>query len=203
VITLNVNKLVSKLGRKFDYSKLFHELNGNKALEVGCGDGYQLEIFASQGYECVGLDLVKDSMKNGQKCKRIQMVVGDACCLPFRTNSFDVVFSNEFFSHVTSITIALFEQCRVLRTKGQLLIRDGNIFCPFTLFDLLIMYPIRTKGRYGGLRWLITRNQIKDNVYGTRFTMKDENIKSLAWWKKELRRMEELKLELATTSYTR
>jgi ubiquinone/menaquinone biosynthesis C-methylase UbiE len=182
--------------------QLFHELSGKTVLEVGCGDGSQVEVFAGRGCECFGLDIVKESMKKGQKTKHTNMVVGDACCLPFRTDSFDIVFSNEFFSHVTNTTIALREQCRVLRPKGQLQIRDDNIFSPTTLFDLLILYPIRTKGRYGGLRWLITRDQVKKNVYGSRFMMKDENIKSLLWWKKQARRMDGLKLELATTSYT-
>jgi hypothetical protein len=66
---------------------------------------------------------------------------------------------------------------------------------------MLILYPIRSKGRYGGLKWLVTRDQVKKNVYGSGLMMKDENIKSLLWWKKQVNRMDGLKLELATTSY--
>jgi len=135
-VRLDVNRLLTG-----NYSRpserltvqLFHELNGKKVLEVGCGDGEQVEVFAGKGCECFGLDTDKKYVKIGQKTKHINMVLGDACHLPFRTDSFDIVFSNEFISHVTNTMIALREQHRVLIPKGQLLIKDGNIFCPPTL----------------------------------------------------------------------
>ena len=188
--------------RKIDFSRTFHDLEGKTVLDVGCAGGSQLETFASRGCECFGLEIVKESLKEGQKTKHINMVVGDACCLPFRTDSLDIVFSNEVMSHVTNTVTALNEQSRVLRPKGQLLIRDSNILCPPTIFDLLILYPLRSKGRYGGLKWLFTRNEVKKNAYGSKFTMKDENIKSLLWWKKQVGGMDSLRLEVATTSYT-
>lgn len=183
-------------------SKIFHVLKDKVVLEVGCASGENLDEFARTGCECFGVEIVKPCCIDGQRTRRRNMVVADACHLPFRTESFDFVFSNEAMSHFTDITSALHEQCRVLQREGQLLIRDGNPLCPFVFFDLLILYPLRTRGKYGGLKWLFTCDQIKENTYGSGPTMKDENIKTLLWWKKEVRQLYGLKLELATTSYT-
>lgn len=190
---------------KFDdtlYSRIFRDLKGKTVLEVGCGRGRQIALFAGEGCICYGLEINKLAIKNSLQTRRINMVVGDACHLPFRTDSLDIVFSHECISHVTDIMIALHEQYRVLRTKGQLLIRDGNLLFPLSLFDLLMLYPIRTKGKYGGLRWLFTRDKVKKNIYGSKFAGKDENYKTLFWWKKQVRLIKGLKLEIATTSYT-
>jgi ubiquinone/menaquinone biosynthesis C-methylase UbiE len=184
-----------------DISRTFRNLKDKTVLEVGSAGGQNLETFASKGSECFGVELVKQCCKEGQKTRRRNMIVADACHLPFRTESLDIVFSNEAMSHFTNSMIALNEQNRVLQPKGQLLIRDANILCPFQIFDLLVLYPMRTKGRNGGLRWLLTRNQSKE--YDNNIIMKDENVKSLLWWKKQVRQMDGLKLELATTSYSR
>jgi ubiquinone/menaquinone biosynthesis C-methylase UbiE len=174
---------------------------GKTVLDVGCGDASELGNFARRGCECFGLDLVREGLAKTRERIKVEVVVGDACHLPFKADCFDIVYSQEFFSHVSNFSATLNEQIRVLRCKGELLIRDGNILCPFTLLDVLVLYPIRSKGRYGGLKWLINHEKNIRNIYGSSFIMKDENVKSLLWWKKQIRREERLTLKLATTSY--
>lgn len=174
-----------------------------KILEIGCGFGTQIANFARLGHECIGLEIHKSTAKkanriNGKLCS---FVIADACHLPFREGCFDIVYSNEFFSHVTDILHALSEQTRSLKQVGQLLVRDGNFLCPLLLFDLLFLYPIRTKGRYGGLKWMFKHDKILCNLYGSDVKQKDENVKTLNWWRTAIMNQPNLKLKSATTSF--
>jgi ubiquinone/menaquinone biosynthesis C-methylase UbiE len=177
-----------------------------KILDIGCGFGFHLIEFAAIGYDCVGLEITKEFAKIAKIIAvnfglRLEMVIGDACNIPFKDNSFNAVFSNEFFSHVKDINIALRQQLHILKKGGRILIRDSNLLCPLTIFDLLIRYPLRTKGKFGGLKWLLNRHTCIKNIYGRGFEGKDENIKTLGWWKKTIGKHKNIRLELATTSY--
>lgn len=174
-----------------------------RILDVGCGFGRQIANFARLGHECVGVDLHKITVEEGNRVrgKLCGFVVADACHLPFREGCFDIVYSNEFFSHVTDVKQALSEQTRLLKRIGQLLVRDGNFLSPLRLFDLLLLYPLRTRGTYGGLKWIFKHDRIVCNLYGSGLKEKDENIKSLNWWCTIVMDQPNLKLQLATTSF--
>lgn len=170
-------------------------------LDVGCGSGVQMKEFIHAGCDCVGVDLVKESALMAKANGNSGAVNADACHLPFSSGCFDIVYSNEFFSHVTDMQKALAEQKYVLKKGGKLLIRDSNFLCPFTLFDLLVLYPIRTLGKYGGLKWLFSLEKSESNIYGSSTIQKDENIKMLSWWRKFLLNQRGFKLVRASTSY--
>jgi SAM-dependent methyltransferase len=173
-----------------------------KILDVGCGGGGAIANFARLGHECVGVEIHKNAAEFGSRTfgKLCSFVIADACHLPFRDRCFDIVYSTEFFSHVTDVFQALSEQTRSLRKAGQLLVRDGNFLCPPILFDLLLLYPIRTKGKYGGLKWMLNHDKILSDAYGFGFKMKDENVKTLNWWRVTINGHPNLELKLATTS---
>jgi len=177
-----------------------------KLLDVGCAFGFHLMEFASLGCNCVGLEITKEfAMIAKIVADRfgldIELVIGDACNLPFGNDSFDAIFSDEFFSHVKDINIALRQQLSILKNGGRILIRDSNLLCPLTILDLLIRYPLRTRGKFGGLKWLFNHDKLIKNIHSRGFEGKDENTKTLAWWKKFIGKHENVKLELATTSY--
>lgn len=156
----------------------------SQVLEVGCGLGFGLREFANIGCKCVGLEISRGRAKTAKMLALyfgldLEIVVGTACNLPFKDCSFEAVYSNEFFSHVTNILVALNEQQRVLQVGKKLLIRDGNLLCPSALFELLIRYPIRTKGKYGGLKWLVNRNKNIKNCYGHTESLKRTKTSTL------------------------
>jgi ubiquinone/menaquinone biosynthesis C-methylase UbiE len=68
---------------------------GMKVLEVGCGTGTNLELFAEAGCEVAGVDL-SPSMVNLARKKlgdRADVRLGDAAEMPFDDSSFDLVLS--------------------------------------------------------------------------------------------------------------
>jgi len=165
---------------------------GAKILDVGCGVGAEVIELANLGGDCTGLDGAKDVVRLINKVRddfglRVRGVYGDACNMPLDDESFDIVMSWDFFEHVADFNQAMKEQIRVLKKGGRLIIPNANLLSPFTLFDLLIKYPIRTRGQYGGIKWLFTKGKVRENIYGTGWTGKDEDIHTRLWWKRKMK----------------
>jgi len=159
---------------------------GIKILDVGCGVGVEVIELSYLGADCTGLDAAEDAIRLINQVRddfglNVKGVCGDACHLPFDAETFDVVMSREFFEHVADFDLAIKEQIRVLRRHGRLVIEQGNLLNPFTLFDLLIKYPIRSRGRFGGLKWLFTKSKVRENIYGRGWTGKDEDVHTRLW----------------------
>lgn len=157
------------------------------------------------GAQCIGLDAAEDAIKVINQIRNdygmhVKGVCGDACDLPFDDGVFDVVMSQEFFEHVTDIDLAMNEQIRVLRSGGRLVIEQANLLNPFTLFDLLVKYPRRTNGEHGGIKWLFTKSKVRENIYGTGWTGKDEDIHTRLWWRMKMKQYTDLEIEEFTSS---
>jgi SAM-dependent methyltransferase len=187
----------------FISNKVLNLERQSKILELGCGNGARLTYFLEMGHECTGIDLNKESIKKANTAisGSCNFIIADGCNMPFADESFDMVFSNETLSHVNDIPTALSEQIHSLRRRGDLMIRDGNLLFPLVLLDLLFFYPIRTRGRYGGLQWVLNYDKVLSNIYGTDLSGKDENIKTLNWWRTMIKSYPNLKLKVAATSY--
>lgn len=206
-------KQIQKDSKKFklfiDY--LFNNLKlrpGSRVLEVGAGVGiYSLQL-AYNEILCTDLDIVKAnttlvnylSKSYNYNNINLNIILGDSCNLPFKDSHFDAIFSTSCFEHIKDQTAALDEQIRVLRKGGRLLIIDGNILCPITLLHMLIIRPRITQGRQGGLKWLFNRSKVYPN-YGLGWPGKDEDIKSVFYWKKLIKNKETLKLISIDTQY--
>jgi hypothetical protein len=108
--------------------------------------------------------------------------------------------SRSFFEHVYDRDLAITEQLRIIRSGGLLLIVDGNFLNPRLLFDLLVMYPLRTRGRHGGLKWLLTKRRVHRNLYGYLPQGRDEDVKTPRWWRRALERRPDCELIEAGTS---
>ncbi len=101
------------------------DLAGRDVLEVGSGAGQCSRWVTAQGGRAVGLDL---SMRQLQHSRRIDdatgvhvpSVLGTATALPFRDDSFDVVFSSfGALQFVADLDVAVAETARVLRPDGR------------------------------------------------------------------------------------
>lgn len=80
-------------------------------------------------------------------------------------------------------------------------IRDGNFLYSMCLVDILIYDSLRTRFKYGGMRWMINYNKTLNNIYGSGCVGKDENWKTINWWKRAIQSHPNLKLKVATTSF--
>ena len=101
----------------------FEECRGARLLEVGCGMGTDLLQFARNGARCTGVDLTPRSVEITRHRFKLYDVDGDFSVsdgehLPFRAESFDVVYSNGVLHHTPDTAGAIREVHRVLRTGG-------------------------------------------------------------------------------------
>jgi len=70
-----------------------------RALIPGCGSGYEIEAFASAGWEVVGIDfstvaVARARRRLGQLAGNV--VAGDFFCHPFAERSFDLIYERTF-----------------------------------------------------------------------------------------------------------
>ena len=174
-------------------------------LEVACGMGFYLLDLSALGWtRIVGMEIDPHLSVLTQSAARrfalpLKVLVGDACAIPVADGTCAAVLSHSFFEHVYDVDLALREQVRVLKPGGRLLVFDGNLLNPKTVFDLLVLYPIRTRGRRGGLRWAMHKRKIYENLYGYLPRGRDEDIRTPRWWRKRIGREPGLKVIWAGT----
>lgn len=99
--------------------------NGGRSLEVGCGLGHVSSHLADIGFSAYMIDYSEDGIVKAResftlyKNRRMKTyIVGDGMKLPFRDNSFDVVFSTGLIEHFEDPSKLIQEMCRVLRSGG-------------------------------------------------------------------------------------
>ncbi len=135
----------------------FDRWTGQLVLEVGCGMGTDLRQFASGGARVIGIDLTREGIALARNAFRLfglagDFVVADAEMLPFRSDSFDLVYSNGVIHHTPDTPAAVGEIHRVTRPGGQARVMIyhrnsyfariivGMIIAPATRV-LLILFP--------------------------------------------------------------
>ncbi|MEN3330450.1 MAG: hypothetical protein V7638_5257 [Acidobacteriota bacterium] len=101
----------------------FEKFRGARLLEVGCGMGTDLLQFARAGARCTGIDLTPRSIEITRHRFRLYGTDGDFMLsdgerLPFRSESFDVVYSNGVLHHTPDTAGSIREVHRVLRPGG-------------------------------------------------------------------------------------
>src|SRR5262245_24674011 len=101
----------------------FDQFVGASLLEIGCGMGTDLLQFARGGASCTGIDLTPRSVEITRHRfalygQRGSFMISDGERLPFKSNSFDVVYSNGVLHHTPDTEGAVKEVHRVLRPGG-------------------------------------------------------------------------------------
>jgi SAM-dependent methyltransferase len=92
-----------------------------RALDAGCGTGFQTAILRELGYETLGLDLSAGLLHVArQRCAGARFLRGDVATLPCRDESVDLVVScGSTLSFVPRPERAFGEIARVLRPGGR------------------------------------------------------------------------------------
>ena len=101
----------------------FDKFRDARLLEIGCGMGTDLLQFARGGACCTGVDLTPRSIEITRHRFRLygdggSLLISDGEHLPFRDESFDVVYSNGVLHHTPDTAGAIREVHRVLRPGG-------------------------------------------------------------------------------------
>ncbi len=112
---------------------------GSRLLDVGCGTGHWSRFFASLGYAVVGLDISKrmiETAKAKTPAGHCVFEVADACNMPLRNSSFDVVAAMATLEFVPDVYSALTEMFRCVKSGGRVLIGTLNRLAPINLHRL-------------------------------------------------------------------
>jgi 2-polyprenyl-3-methyl-5-hydroxy-6-metoxy-1,4-benzoquinol methylase len=108
---------------------------GKRALDAGCGWGYNLFLLAARGYRPFGIDVVQNdfpaaraiSSANGYESP---IAGADMSALPFVSSSFDAITAVETIEHIyePDRVSALHEAARVLTPGGAFALSTPNYY---------------------------------------------------------------------------
>jgi SAM-dependent methyltransferase len=101
-------------------------LTARRTLDAGCGYGAFSAAATARGAAVVSLDIGPRLVARAVARAGSRGVVGDACRLPIRDESFDVVLSSEMLEHTPEPVRAVAELARVVRTTGLLVLTTPN-----------------------------------------------------------------------------
>lgn len=96
---------------------------GKTVLEAGCGTGLILDRLKNASTRLIGSDISRSMLESASR-RGLRVIQADICRLPFKSGSFDVVYSFKVLPHVKDVGGALKEMARVTK-------RDGHLFCEF------------------------------------------------------------------------
>lgn len=172
--------------------RLFSIKKKDKVLDLGCGDGLNISILHSLGIrDVVGVDISKElirlAKKNNSKTK---FYVGSAEKLPFKKETFDVIFVDSVFHHIIDYQKVVKELKRVLKKNGKLCFIEPHKSPLRLMIDFICVLPIskfmpilkeRREAYLGEIdfmtHWLATEKDfyqtLEKNKFTEEFTRKD------------------------------
>jgi ubiquinone/menaquinone biosynthesis C-methylase UbiE len=105
------------------------ELDSEKILDAGCGEGHCLEhingVLGEREY--YGVDITKEAIDSAStRCKYAKLFQANIKKLPFDDNYFDLVICTEVIEHIYDTKAVLSEIERVLKPGGNLIITFPN-----------------------------------------------------------------------------
>lgn len=116
-----------------DFLKRFFS-EGNRVLDLGCGNGRLLALFKDSNIDYTGVDISEKLIQKAkEKYPDKEFRKADALGLPFENQSFDKILSVAVFHHIPSEEYRirfLKEAKRVLRPNGLLILTVWNLY-PF------------------------------------------------------------------------
>jgi SAM-dependent methyltransferase len=104
-------------------------LSNPSIVDVGCGPGFLVHCLEKwfPMAEVVGVDASDQLLEVARsRCERVRFLKGDACSLPLKDGSVDVIFILHVLEHLARPADCLAEALRVLRPGGLLVVATPN-----------------------------------------------------------------------------
>ena len=99
----------------------------DRLLEVGCGEGANLELLDPAPAISVGVDFSRAKVRwAARRPAQARFACGDATRLPFRDACFDVILCRDVLHHVADKSKVIDELLRVCRPLGRIIIIGPN-----------------------------------------------------------------------------
>ena len=120
--------------------------NGDKILDIGCGNGRLLNLFENKEIDYTGIDSSKELIEIAKKnySNERNFIHGNALSLPFQNKTFDTVFSIAVLHHVPSKKFrTCFVTTHILHTIKKLVGRSD-----LDLGDTIISFGQKKRQRY-------------------------------------------------------
>lgn len=172
-------------------------------LEIGPGNCKYAVEFCLRGYDYQAYDVVPENQELWQILKEHYGLSGnvqlqDFCDVVVDGPRFHGIFALSTFEHIHDRERALQNCFKLLYPGGYLVVLDGNFLDPRLLWEMVIMRQIKTKGKNGGFGWLFNRDRIYEN-FGMGWKGKDEAVRSVWWWRREISKYGFFLIEAVTT----
>jgi len=151
-------------------------VSSNPILDAGCGTGWLMTFLAGKGFNVIGLDISRNSLKVAQKSfSKNKVVLGSVNRIPFPNNFFGTVILFDVLEHVKEISTVLSEVRRVTKKGGHILISVPNAIGSYSLINdilkermLMKIFPFVKLTQYETLKH------------------HHQHIHHFSWWKKVL-----------------
>ena len=108
----------------------------SKVLDLGCGNGISARLLNQADFDVVGTDISPLFLEDAQTWEnpKLHYRVCDVMELPFESESFDVICSNELVEHLPDVETALTEMTRVVCKGGRIVLSGPNLCSPLIPF---------------------------------------------------------------------
>jgi len=114
-------EIYNRPSRAAFYAMFNFDMTGKRLLDVGCGDGYDLNEFQKRGALVEGVDSSKELIKIAKtRAPEAELTLGLMESLPYEDSTFDVVISKYALQTSPDVPRSIGEMCRVIRPGGLL-----------------------------------------------------------------------------------
>jgi SAM-dependent methyltransferase len=111
------------------YKYLLPLVEGKSVLDLGCGEGYGVDLLATRAEEAVGVDLAPEALYHARRTYRrgnLRFLYMDINQLGLEDDSFDVVCSLQVIEHLHDTHPFMQEIMRVLKPEGICVLSTPN-----------------------------------------------------------------------------
>lgn len=163
-----------------------------KSLEVGCGKGFFSFVAAKSGRikSSYGVDVFNDFQikEISQYAEKVEYKGIDNETVPYKDETFDIVFSMDVIEHIEKDETFIREHIRVCKKNGRVIIGTPNYYRITNLLMYLLgklKYP-RDMGSdtYGKCIHLreYKKNQLLDLIRKNKFLINETSIRIIPCW---------------------